>query len=143
MRKTTFYKLAILGFVGIPFLGFLLLNELVAYSFRASKTARAERDLLAIHDLLKKYAVAAGRPPATSQGMEALVEEPKSDPQPKAWVQALRRTPEDPWGMPYRYTLLDGKEGGWRWEVRSAGEDGVFGTHDDVAGEAEGTFGSK
>ena len=143
MRKTTFWKLAILGFVGIPFLGFLLLNELVGYSFRASKIGHAERDLLAIHGLLKKYAVAAGRPPATSQGMEALVEEPKSGPQPKAWVQILKRTPQDPWGMPYRYTLINGKEGEWRWEVRSAGPDEIFGNEDDIAGEAEGTLSSK
>jgi hypothetical protein len=43
----------------------------------------------------------------------------------------------DPWGTLYHYTLLPPKERVWRWELRSAGADRVFGTSDDIAAEEE------
>lgn len=144
MRKSTFRALATLGVVGLPLCGFVLLNELVGYSQDAANSARTQRDFLDIHDFVKKYGMNAGRPPATSQGLEALVEAPKSGPKPRRWERVMKKVPSDPWGTPYRYTLLKTGEPEWRWEIRSAGDDQVFGNKDDRVGEAGdgGMFGS-
>ena len=40
--------------------------------------------------------------------------------------------PVDPWGQPYAYTVLD--DGRGAYDLRSAGDDEVLGTEDDVVG---------
>ena len=95
-----------------------------------------EVDFQVIHRVLKTYVTNAGQPPTTAQGLDALVNEPRS-PKPKRWVQVLKMLPTDPWETPYRYALIAPNEREWRWELRSAGPDRVFGNRDDLASEEE------
>ena len=137
MRKSTFYGLVILCGVG---------SVLFCYSFREVflggsscelKSDRAPQDFLAIGNALKTYQILAGRPPTTDQGLDALVNEPTLGPKPRRWVQVMKKLPRDAWLNPYRYSLLPPKQYEWRWELRSAGPDGVFDSSDDQAIEDE------
>jgi general secretion pathway protein G len=103
----------------------------------SAKPQRVDQDFTAIDRALKAYASHAGQPPSMAQGLEALVNEPRTSPKPKAWVQVMKGVPEDPWGTPYRYLPLGPKEREWRWELRCAGPDRVFGNRDDLTGETE------
>jgi type II secretion system protein G len=102
-----------------------------------SKLPLVDLDFQGIHSALKTYADHAGQPPATEQGLEALVIEPRTSPKPQRWLQALKMLPADPWGMPYRYAIVDPKEREWRWELRCAGPDRLFSSHDDLTDEQE------
>lgn len=42
----------------------------------------------------------------------------------------LDKVPDDPWGVPYRYVVIDARRG--RYTLRSAGPDGTFETDDDI-----------
>jgi general secretion pathway protein G len=95
------------------------------------------QDFLAIGHAIKTYKINAGYPPTTAQGLDALINEPKLGPKPKRWVQVMKKMPTDGWGTPFRYTVSTLAEGGWRWELRSAGKDGVFGSSDDETFEDE------
>lgn len=123
----------------VLFFGFvsLVLIALLGPPQSGAKIQRVDQDFLAIGNALKMYASHAGQPPTTAQELEALVNEPQTSPKPKAWVQVMRMVPADPWGTPYRYALLGPKEREWRWELRSAGPDRVFGNRDDLASEEE------
>jgi len=134
MRKTTCYGLATVGVVGS------LLSSLILFGTTDSgdtKSMRVKQDFMAIQNALKTYVINVRRPPTTAQGLDAMVSEPKAGPKPRRWIQIMRKLPTDPWGMPYRYTLLAPREREWRWELRSAGRDGVFGNSDDLATEEE------
>jgi len=133
MRKSTFYGLATLCAVGSLLFGFEFFVG--GRSSSQPPEARVEQDFLAIGNALKSYQINAGRPPTTGQGLDVLVNEPKQGPKPKRWVQVMKKMPPDPWQIPYCYTLLSPKEYEWRWELRSAGPDRVFGSGDDLVDE--------
>ena len=99
--------------------------------------AHVATDDEAIDNAIKTYAINAGRPPTTDQGLMALVEEPMAGPEPRRWVQAMKKVPSDPWGNPYRYRVLSEVYGEWRYELSSAGKDGIFQTEDDWAKEID------
>lgn len=102
-----------------------------------AKLAYVGPDHELISNAIKTYVINAGRPPTTAQGLDALVNEPKSGPKPRRWIQVWKKLPTDPWGTPYRYTLLAPQDGEWRWELRGAGPDGTFGSSDDQVNEGE------
>jgi type II secretion system protein G len=137
MKKSTFYGLA--TFCGLGSLFFALVVWLAFFDTGGggSKSMRVEQDFLVIHAALKMYAANAGQPPTTAQGLDALVNKPKTGPQPRRWTLFMTKLPLDPWQAPYRFTLLAPKEREWRWELRSAGSDRVFGNRDDLAAEEE------
>lgn len=137
MNKSTFYGLA--GFCGggSLLLGFLLWELDSGVSCSMPKSAVVEQDFMSIHAAMKTYYINARRPPTTAQGLDALVNEPTTGPKPKRWTQVMRKVPADPWGVPYRYALLEPKDREWRRELRSAGQDGVFGNGDDLTAEEE------
>jgi general secretion pathway protein G len=99
----------------------------------AAKRLRVESDQVSFAAALKMYVVNNGRPPTTEQGFGALVDKPRTGPEPKRWSRIMDRVPVDPWQTPYRYLLLPPKGTQWRCELRSAGPDGVFGNGDDLA----------
>jgi general secretion pathway protein G len=106
----------------------------------ANEGTRSDRiggDLVMISSAVKMYSINTRHPPTTAQGLGALVTEPVVGPKPKRWSRMLDRVPLDPWQTPYRYELLKPRATEWRWELRSAGPDGVFDTADDQASETE------
>lgn len=88
-------------------------------------------DIVALENALDMYRVDNGIYPTTEQGLEALVYEPRIDPQPRRYREGgyIRRLPSDPWGNEYQ--LLNPGEHG-RIDVFSYGPDGQPGTDDDM-----------
>ena len=68
-----------------------------------AKEQRVQADIATITTQLKTYEMQNLYMPTTDQGLEALVQEPTSDPKPRRWRQLMEKVPEDPWGMPYNY----------------------------------------
>ena len=137
MRKTTFYGLATFCGLGSLFFCFGLWAIFGGGVSSSPKSVRVEQDFLAIGNAVKTYQINAGRPPTTAQGLDVLLNEPKAGPKPRRWTQVMKKLPDDHWQTPYRYSLLTPKDSEWRWELRSAGRDGVFGSGDDISGEYE------
>jgi general secretion pathway protein G len=136
MRKTTFCGLA--AFSGVC--AMICVFEVWPRFFPSSSgchLSRVDQDFIAIANALKMYKIKTGLLPTTSQGLDALVSEPKSGPKPRHWTQVMKRLPKDSWGTPFRYTLFEPSGGVWRWELRSAGKDGIFGSSDDEIFEDE------
>lgn len=88
-------------------------------------------DIVALENALDMYRLDNGIYPTTEQGLDALVNEPRMDPQPRRYRQGgyIRRLPRDPWGNEYQllnpgqYNTID---------IFSAGPDGQPGTDDDI-----------
>jgi general secretion pathway protein G len=100
-----------------------------------AKLAHVETDDAALSNAIKTYHINAGRPPTTEQGLMALVKEPTVGPKPRRWTQIMKKLPTDPWGRPYGYRIVVEEDRGWRYEIRSAGIDGIMQTGDDHASE--------
>ncbi|WP_399354197.1 type II secretion system major pseudopilin GspG [Thiohalorhabdus denitrificans] len=86
-----------------------------------ARVTAAKNDIRAIQSALDMYKLDNHRYPTTDQGLEALVEEPTSDPEPPNWNGYLDQVPKDPWGNPYQY-LNPGKHG--EVDIVSLGADG-------------------
>jgi general secretion pathway protein G len=116
--------------------GFLLLWHTVGPAGQRgddsrSGIARVRGDYQSIATAIKTYAINAGRPPTTEQGLEALVTRPTTGPLPDDWVKIADKVPTDPWKQPYYYRELPAKEESLRFEIRSMGMDGKLWTEDD------------
>lgn len=70
-----------------------------------ARVTKARQDIRAIESALELYRLDSFRYPTTEQGLEALVEKPTLQPEPRNWKPGgyLKRLPTDPWGEPYRY----------------------------------------
>ena len=87
-------------------------------------------DIVALENALAQYHLDTGMFPTTEQGLEALVDEPNIDPEPRSYRSGgyIRRLPQDPYGNDYlllnpgQYDDID---------IFSAGPDGQPGTEDD------------
>lgn len=75
-----------------------------------ARVEAAKQDIRAIESALNLYRLDNNHYPSTDQGLEALVEEPTSEPQPRNWQGYLDRVPTDPWGNEYQY-LNPGEHG--------------------------------
>ncbi len=116
-----------------------IVATMVASGCRGQGTVlhRVPADLQSISSALRTYAINGGRLPTTDQGLAALVTQPTTGPLPEDWVKIMSRAPMDPWKQPYHYRLLSEADGTFRWELRSAGPDGIAGNEDDLAEESE------
>ena len=67
--------------------------------------ARLNQDLRVIEAGLSIYELDNFAYPSQEQGLQALIEEPTTEPKPRFWNKGgyLRELPKDPWGNPYRY----------------------------------------
>ena len=96
-----------------------------------AKETRADADIQNILTSLQLYEVNNGGYPSTQQGIQALVERPTGEPQPRKWRRLLENVPLDPWGTPYLIrnpaTLSKGGV-----DVYSAGPDKQPNTEDDI-----------
>lgn len=89
----------------------------------AARVTKAKQDIRNIESALQLYRLDNSFYPTTEQGLEALVERPRGDPQPSNWADGgyLDRIPKDPWGREYQY-LHPGEHG--ELDVFSYGADG-------------------
>ncbi|MEL7560603.1 type II secretion system major pseudopilin GspG [Stutzerimonas chloritidismutans] len=91
-----------------------------------AKVTVAKGDIKAIGAALDMYKLDNYAYPSTQQGLDALVEKPSGNPQPKNWNRDgyLKRVPKDPWGNEYQY-LSPGTQG--QYDLYSYGADGKQG----------------
>lgn len=98
---------------------------------RSTEFVAAEADIQTISMQISTYEVNAARPPTNEQGLEALVKRPTTGPEPKRWVQLMKKLPRDPWGQKYHYQY-PGKHNTDSFDLYSIGPDGKENTEDDV-----------
>ena len=89
-----------------------------------ARMVKAKQDISAITSALKLYKLDNFRYPTTDQGLEALVNKPTDDPEPKNWKKLLDSVPIDPWGNQYLY-MSPGEHG--EFDLFTYGADGVEG----------------
>lgn len=94
-----------------------------------AKVTVAKGDIKAVAAALDMYKLDNFAYPSTQQGLEALVNKPTGNPQPKNWNRDgyLKRLPKDPWGNEYQY-LAPGTRG--QFDLYSFGADGKPGGSD-------------
>ncbi|WP_432280510.1 type II secretion system major pseudopilin GspG [Spectribacter acetivorans] len=70
-----------------------------------ARVTKAKQDIRVIESALQLYRLDNFQYPSTEQGLEALVEKPTSQPEPRNWKSGgyLDRVPTDPWGNPYQF----------------------------------------
>lgn len=98
-----------------------------------AKNSIAKSDIRAgIANALKLYELDNGTFPTTSQGLEALMTEPTTEPVPNNWKGPyLESPPLDPWQRPYQYVYPGVNNSTW-YDLSSLGKDGIEDTDDDV-----------
>ncbi len=103
-KQTGFTLLEILVVVVIlGILASLVLPNFLGRTDQA-RTIAAKHDIQSLVGVLKLYKLDNGDYPTTSQGLQALVSKPDSDPRPRNWKQPyIERLPKDPWDRPYQY----------------------------------------
>jgi general secretion pathway protein G len=91
-----------------------------------ARVIKASQDIRTMENALRIYRLDNYIYPTTDQGLEALVQKPLSQPEPRKWKEGgyIDRLPRDPWGNPYQY-LNPGVNG--EIDVFSFGADGVPG----------------
>jgi general secretion pathway protein G len=95
-----------------------------------SRHVRIASDLQGINTQLKLYESMNGFLPTTEQGLQALVVQPSTDPQPTRWYQLYKEMPKDPWNNNYIY-LNPGRKNPNSYDLYSAGQDRKADTADD------------
>ncbi|MDN7136839.1 type II secretion system major pseudopilin GspG [Pseudidiomarina sp. 1ASP75-14] len=92
---------------------------------------KVKSDIVALENALSQYKLDNGMFPTTEQGLEALLNEPTTEPTPRNYRRGgyIQRLPQDPYGSDYlllspgEYSDID---------IFSAGEDRQPGTEDDI-----------
>src|SRR2546430_17156075 len=95
-----------------------------------SRHVRVAADLQSISTQLKLYESMNGFYPSTEQGLDALVVQPSTDPQPQRWYQLFKEMPKDPWNNNYIYRN-PGQKNPTGYDLYSAGPDRKPDTSDD------------
>ena len=97
-----------------------------------ARRTKAEAQVAGIETALKMYRLDNGFYPSTDQGLQALVEPPRSGKIPKKWRVGgyldANRVPRDPWEHPFAY-LSPGLHGDF--DLSSYGADGEPGGEGD------------
>jgi general secretion pathway protein G len=93
-----------------------------------ARVAATKANLSTLTLALESYAMAGGRYPTTSQGLDALVSRPTTAPAPVDWRGPYVRgsIPVDPWGRPFVYRS-PGIENTESYDLLSLGRDGTVG----------------
>lgn len=89
-----------------------------------AREQRVEADIQAISTQLRTYEMQNLTFPTTAQGLDALVNKPSGDPQPRRWRMLMEEVPLDPWGTPYQYAY-PGKLKPGGYDLYSLGPDRV------------------
>jgi general secretion pathway protein G len=99
-----------------------------------AKQTAVRADVQAIGTQLQLYESMNGFYPTTEQGLQALVTQSSTDPQPTRWYQLFKQVPKDPWGSEYIYRC-PGQRHPDSYDLYSAGPDRRGDTGDDDWGE--------
>jgi general secretion pathway protein G len=93
-----------------------------------AKDATAKSQVEMLGAALDAYRLDNGRYPTTEQGLDALWQEPTSDPRPNNWKGPYLRkaVPKDPWGNAYVYSC-PGENSPQGYDLLSYGADGQAG----------------
>ena len=90
-----------------------------------AKVTAAKTDVASIENALEMYKLDNHFFPSTEQGLQALVEKPSGQPEPRNWNQngylKKGKVPKDPWGNDYQYL---GAQNFRSYELYSLGADG-------------------
>lgn len=88
-----------------------------------ARVTTAKAQMRQIASALDLYRLDNSHYPSTQQGLEALVEKPSGNPEPKNWNPEgyMNSVPQDPWGNEYEY-VSPGSEG--PYDLYSLGADG-------------------
>ena len=112
----------------------LLASLVLPNFFGQAATARKKTALVQMRSLgtaLDAYALDTGRYPSSSEGLEALTEQPSGlDMWDGPYIKGA--IPKDPWGAPYEYAG-PGDGGGGDYEIICLGADGRRGGDEDNA----------
>lgn len=108
-----------------------LLVGIVGYNIIGSldrgRTTSARVQISGFEQALQQYYADNGRFPTTEQGLDALVLEPTTAPQPRYYQRGgylgKRELPLDPWGNPYQYEQ-PGQMNPESFDIWSFGADG-------------------
>ncbi|MGK0185922.1 MAG: general secretion pathway protein G [Verrucomicrobiales bacterium] len=101
-----------------------------------AKELRVKGDFSAIESAIQVYESKSLRRPTTAQGLKALVDKPTVAPIPRNWGRQMDMVPLDPWGLEYGYRSPGTKRPG-KFDLISAGADGIFDTPDDLGNWTE------
>ncbi len=99
-----------------------------------ARVTKAKGDMATFRTALGAYEVDNGKYPVTEQGLEALLIQPVSAPEPKNWKGPYiegNEIPPDPWGNPYIYAY-PGERNLQGYDLYSWGPDGQPDTEDDI-----------
>ncbi|MFO8004101.1 type II secretion system major pseudopilin GspG [Thioalkalivibrio sp.] len=88
-----------------------------------ARITKVKQDIRTLESALNLYRLDNFRYPTTDQGLDALVERPRSGPEAPQYREGgyMDRLPSDPWGNPYQY-LNPGRHGDF--DVFSHGANG-------------------
>lgn len=119
--------MVVIAIIGI--LATMVLPNVLGNQERANQQ-KVIADIVALENALAQYHLDNNRYPTTEQGLEALVNRPNLDPQPRNYRNGgyIRRLPQDPYGNDY--LLLNPGEYS-DVDIFSPGPDGQSGTDDD------------
>ena len=91
-----------------------------------ARIVKAKQDIRALEAALNLYKLDNFNYPTTEQGLESLIQQPTTEPEPPNWKVGgyVDRLPRDPWGNDYQY-LSPGQNS--EIELYSLGADGQLG----------------
>lgn len=104
VRGSSFWSfLAVLIILAV--LGYVYYPKLFGPSPQESVT-KLKADFDTFNTALDNYRLDNGAYPTTDQGLQALIEQPTTDPIPQFWKEGgyLTVMPLDPWGQAYQYS---------------------------------------
>ncbi len=136
VKKTAGFSLIEIMLVVI-IIGILIAMVLPNLSGRSeqARVAAATADIEAnLSTALELYDLDNGRYPTTEQGLEALIREPSTAPEPVNWngpYLKKKQVPRDPWQREYVY-VSPGEHNPESYDLYSLGSDGVEGGGDDI-----------
>jgi len=111
-------------------LAFLVMRLVVGGGVIDQRSLTISR-LLAVSDALDKYAIDnGGQFPTTDQGLEALLEQPATEPQPRNWqgpYLSEAAALEDAWGRRFHYVQPGAADPPRPYDLWSLGADGAEG----------------
>jgi general secretion pathway protein G len=122
------FKLFLLIFVGLVIL-IIVKPDIIGY-VGPSRSHIANIQISEFEQVLKAFAADTGRFPTSSEGLDALLNDPCNL---KGWhgPYLKKDIPQDPWGRAYGY-CCPGIGNPAHYDLWSNGPDGIEGTGDDV-----------